>query len=48
MSFDATKLSAAKLWLISAPSSSAGPDSPRGLTYLAHALYALFNNWSLI
>ena len=41
MSFDATKLSAAKLWLISAPSSSAGPDSPRGLTYLAHALYAL-------
>lgn len=34
------RLAAAKLWLISAASRS-GPDAPRDLPYLAHALYAL-------
>lgn len=45
MTLDANKLSAAKLWLISArdasaPGGNAGTE-PRGLPYLAHALYAL-------
>ena len=41
---DLTKLSAAKLWLISAPTSAAQPrrrEDPRDLPYLATALYAL-------
>lgn len=42
MSLDVNKLAAAKLWLISAPPSGAtGPDTPRDLPYLTHALYAL-------
>lgn len=41
MSLDANKLSAAKLWLISTPDRVESPDAPRGLAYLAHALYAL-------
>ncbi len=36
----ASRLSAAKLWLIS-QATTPGPDSPRDLPYLAHALYAL-------
>ncbi|GAB4004822.1 vWA domain-containing protein [Nocardioides ultimimeridianus] len=39
---DLTKLSAAKLWLISPPPVGAEPaQAPRGLAYLSHALYAL-------
>ena len=41
MTLDANKLSAAKLWLISAPTGNPNSASPRGLTYLAYALYAL-------
>lgn len=41
MSIDAHKLSAAKLWLISTPTGQPTTSSPRGLAYLAHALYAL-------
>lgn len=37
---DLDRLAAAKLWLVSAPG-DAGADTPRGLPYLAHALYAL-------
>jgi predicted metal-dependent peptidase len=36
----ADRLAAAKLWLIST-AGAAGPESPRNLPYLAHALYAL-------
>jgi predicted metal-dependent peptidase len=36
------RLTAAKLWLVSDPPGAvAGPDGPRGLPYLAHALFAL-------
>lgn len=38
---DLQKVSAAKLWLISAPPNPAASDGPRSLPYLAHALYAL-------
>jgi predicted metal-dependent peptidase len=38
---DLQKLSAAKLWIISPPPGPPTEDSPRDLTYLAHALYAL-------
>jgi predicted metal-dependent peptidase len=40
---DLDKLAAAKLWLISPvpAGASPGPDGPRDLPYLAHALYAL-------
>lgn len=39
---DLTRLSAAKLWLISEPpTGSGGADTPRGLAYLATAVYAL-------
>lgn len=41
MSLDAQKLSAAKLWLISAPVDASAPDGPRDLPYLSRALYAL-------
>lgn len=51
MTLDLRALAAAKLWLISEPTAfaiqsttvttSAGGESPRGLPYLAHALYAL-------
>lgn len=41
MALDLNKLSAAKLWLISAPNASTTGSAPRGLPYLAHALYAL-------
>lgn len=41
MTLDLQKLAAAKLWLITAPPSSAAPDSPRDLPYLAEALYTL-------
>lgn len=41
MSLDLNKLAAAKLWLISAPGSTATGNTPRGLAYLAHAVYAL-------
>lgn len=37
---DLDRLAAAKLWLISTPAAP-GPDAPRDLPYLAHALYAL-------
>ena len=37
---DLDRLAAAKLWLISTPATP-GPDAPRDLPYLAHALYAL-------
>lgn len=40
MSDTASRLSAAKLWLISQPTVS-GSDAPRDLPYLAHAMYAL-------
>ncbi|WP_454129541.1 vWA domain-containing protein [Microbacterium aurum] len=41
MTLDFQKLSAAKLWLISAPVAARDADAPRDLPYLAHALYAL-------
>jgi len=41
MTLDLNKLAAAKLWLISAPGGSAAANAPRGLAYLAHAVYAL-------
>lgn len=41
MTLDLQKLSAAKLWLISAPIGAVTPESPRDLAYLAQALYAL-------
>lgn len=42
MSADLQKLAAAKLWIVSAPPEGASRvDAPRGLPYLAHALYAL-------
>lgn len=40
MDLDLDRLAAAKLWLVSA-ADGAGADTPRGLPYLAHALYAL-------
>lgn len=41
MTLDLQKLSAAKLWLISAPVAARDTNAPRDLPYLAHALYAL-------
>lgn len=41
MALDVNKLSAAKLWLISAPTAAPTKTTPRGMPYLAHALYAL-------
>jgi len=41
VALDANKLSAAKLWLISTPNGPETATSPRGLPYLAHAVYAL-------
>lgn len=41
MPLDLNKLAAAKLWLISAPPSTASAGGARGLAYLAHAVYAL-------
>ncbi|MFT4188903.1 MAG: VWA-like domain-containing protein [Aeromicrobium sp.] len=38
---DSRKLAAAKLWLVSAPTTPGGADAPRDLPYLSHALYAL-------
>lgn len=41
MPLDLNKLAAAKLWLISTPNTPGDAGGPRGLTYLAHAVYAL-------
>ena len=41
MKLDLQKLAAAKLWLISPAPGPKTADSPRDLTYLSHALYAL-------
>ncbi|HNP58611.1 MAG TPA: VWA-like domain-containing protein [Gordonia sp. (in: high G+C Gram-positive bacteria)] len=42
-SFDTTRLTAARLWVVSSPTHSSPPgcDAPRGLAYLARGLYAL-------
>lgn len=41
MALDANKLSAARLWLITPPAAGARGPGPRGLAYLAHAVYAM-------
>lgn len=41
MRLNLDRLSAAKLWLISAAPDPPGPESPRDLPYLAHAIYSL-------